>query len=270
MMDGDIQVCSEVGRGSEFHCEIRVRPINHFQAESQKFNHVLGLVPGQPRYRMLVAEDNLYSRQLLVQLLESKGFEVEAVANGEKALARWKTWQPHMLWMDLRMPRMGGLETAAAIKAEAASSDSSSEQWVAPIMVAVTANAFDSDRALALEAGFDDFVAKPYAHGTIFEKIAAHLDVEFCYEEASSLDVEQPPGEPLVLAAVDLEVMPLAWLNALRQAALHLNGELIEHLVEEIPSSYGELKVALDAIVRDFRYDILLDLLGEECSEAVS
>ncbi len=264
MMDGDIQVCSEVGQGSEFHCDIRVQRLDGFQVESQKFNHVLGVVPGQPRYRMLVAEDNLYSRQLLVQLLESKGFEVEAVATGKKALARWKTWQPQMLWMDLRMPGMGGLETAAAIKAEVASSD----EYIAPVMVAVTANAFDSDRTRAFEAGYDDFVAKPYAHCMIFEKIATHLDVEFSYEEVQSLDAENPQCEPCVLSTVDLELMPLAWQNALRQASLHLNGELIEHLVEEIPAHHAELKAALDVVVRDFRYDILLDLLGEEYVEA--
>ncbi len=264
MMDGDIQVCSEVGQGSEFHCEIRVQRLDGFQVECQKFNHVLGLAPGQPRYRMLVAEDNLYSRQLLVQLLESKGFEVEAVATGEKALARWKTWQPQMLWMDLRMPGMGGLETAAAIKIEATSSD----EYIAPIMVAVTANAFDSDRTRAFEAGYDDFVAKPYAHCMIFEKIATHLDVEFSYEEGQSLDADSSHCEPFTISAADLEIMPLAWQDALRQASLHLNGELIEHLVEEIPAHHAELKAALDNVVRDFRYDILLDLLGEECSEA--
>ena len=259
MMDGDILVSSELGQGSEFHCDIQVKHIHGFQTESQKFNHVVGLLPGQPCYRMLVAEDNLYSRQVLVQLLESVGFEVEAVATGEKALARWKTWQPHMLWMDLRMPGMGGLKTAAAIKAAAAESD----EWVAPIMVAVTANAFDTDRSRALASGYDDFVAKPYAHCMIFEKIAHYLDVEYRYEEVSGLGSENIPADQVVLSSTDLEVMPQAWQDTLKQATLHLNGELIEHLVEEIPAHQAELKSGLDVLVREFRYDILLELLGE-------
>ena len=259
MMDGDIQVRSQVGEGSEFHCEIRANRIDDVRIESQRFHQVTGLMPGQPSYRMLVAEDNLYSRQLLVQLLESKGFEVEAVSSGEKALARWKTWQPHMLWMDLRMPGMGGLDTAAAIKAEAAGSD----DWVAPVMVAVTANAFDSDRDRAFEAGYDDFVVKPYAHGLIFEKIATYLDVAFRYEAANGLDGATLHSEKLVLTSADLEVMPLAWQADLKQAALHLNGERIEQLVHQIPVHHAELKVGLDVMAQEFRYDILLELLGE-------
>ncbi len=259
MMAGDIQVHSEVGQGSEFHCEIRAKRISSFHCKQQKFHHILGVAPGQPRYRMLVAEDNIYSRQLLVQLLESTGFEVEAVATGEKALARWKTWQPHMLWMDLRMPGMGGLEAAAAIKAEAWQSP----EYTLPTMVAVTANAFDADRTRAFAAGYDDFVAKPYAHRIIFEKIATHLEVEYLYEEAQSLEADNTQAtDRFVLSSTALEVMPLVWRDALKQAAFSLNGRIIENLVEEIPAHHAGLKTALDSLVRDFRYDILLDLLS--------
>lgn len=260
MMGGDIQVHSEVGQGSEFHCEIRAKRSQSFQGEKQKYHHLIGVAPGQPQYRMLVAEDDLHSRQLLVQLLESTGFEVAAVSNGQQALERWRTWQPHMLWMDLRMPEMGGLEAAAAIKAEAALGN----EYIAPILVAVTANAFDVDRAQALAAGYDDFVAKPYVQQVIFETTVTHLGVEYVYEETDALEAEQTTRESFSLSADSLKVMPQVWRLALMEAAQSLDDCVMEALVEEIPADRQALKNALELLLKDFRYDILVDLLKTE------
>ncbi len=261
LMKGDITVTSELGQGSDFACEIQAKRIKSVKYEPGKFDQIRGLAPGQPRYRMLIAEDDVYSRQLLVQLLESAGFEVEAVANGEDALARWKTWQPHMLWMDLRMPVMGGLEAVAAIKAEAALENG----YEAPIMVAVTANAFELDRSRALAVGYDDFVAKPYAHRVIFEKIAMHLAVDYAYEKSEAEDcTKEASGEQFALSPASLAVMPEPWRLALREAAQTLNDRLMEGLVEEIPAQHQNLKTALDGLLQDFRYDVLVDLLQDQ------
>lgn len=263
LMKGDITVTSELGQGSDFSCEIQAKRIKSVKCEPGKFDQIRGLAPGQTRYRMLIAEDDVYSRQLLFQLLESTGFEVEAVANGEEALARWRAWQPHMLWMDLRMPRMGGLEAVATIKAEAALQNG----YEAPIMVAVTANAFELDRSRALAAGYDDFVAKPYAHRVIFEKIAMHLAVDYAYEKSEAVDFKKEAiGERFVLSAASFAVMPEPWRLALREAAQSLNDRLMEGLVEEIPAQHQNLKTALDELLQDFRYEVLVDLLQERRS----
>jgi CheY-like chemotaxis protein len=120
---------------------------------------VLGLAPdqraadGRP-YRLLVVEDKETNRRLLVKLLESVGFEVQEAANGQQALEVWARWQPHLIWMDMRMPLMDGHEATQQIKA--------TPQGQATVIIALTATAFEEDREQVLLEGCDGFVRKPF------------------------------------------------------------------------------------------------------------
>jgi len=102
----------------------------------------LGLEPGQPAYRLLVAEDREENRQLLVKLLTGWGFDVRAACNGVEALNLWREWHPHLIWMDMRMPVMDGYEATRRIKA--------TPQGQQTIIVALTASAFEDERERVL------------------------------------------------------------------------------------------------------------------------
>ncbi|MEO0455362.1 MAG: ATP-binding protein [Cyanobacteria bacterium P01_A01_bin.114] len=77
---------------------------------------VTGLAPGQPDYRILVVEDVDDSRRLLVELLSAVGFSIREAVNGQAAIHLWQTWQPHLIWMDMRMPVMNGYEATQRIR----------------------------------------------------------------------------------------------------------------------------------------------------------
>jgi len=114
--------------------------------------------------KVLIAEDNDSNYMLMTYILRGKYDCVRAV-NGQEAVEKAKEPDIKLILMDLKMPVMDGLEATAAIKKELPDM---------PI-VALTANAFDSDREAAKEAGCDDFLAKPVNSALCLETIAKYI-----------------------------------------------------------------------------------------------
>ncbi len=114
--------------------------------------------------RILVAEDN-DSNYLLMTFILKRHYECLRARNGREAVDMVATEQPDLVLMDMKMPVMDGMEATRLIKA-------SHPQL--PV-IALTANAFDSDRQRALEAGCDDFQAKPVNAAACLQAIAKYI-----------------------------------------------------------------------------------------------
>jgi CheY-like chemotaxis protein len=114
--------------------------------------------------RILVAEDNDSNYLLMTFILKSK-YELCRAVNGVEAVEKSETEHPDLILMDLKMPRMGGLEATRQIKAKLPDM---------PI-IALTANAFDSDRQQAMDAGCNAFLAKPVSAAECLEVIGEFL-----------------------------------------------------------------------------------------------
>ncbi len=100
--------------------------------------------------RILVAEDNDSNYMLMTYILK-RNYEFFRARNGKEAVEMALTEKPDLVLMDIKMPQMDGLEATRQIRTQAAE---------LPI-IALTANAFDSDRQQALQAGCNDFLPKP-------------------------------------------------------------------------------------------------------------
>jgi len=209
---------------------------------------VSGLAPGQPSWRVLVAEDRWQSRQLLVHLLARVGFEVREATTGEEAVALWERWQPHLIWMDMRMPGVSGLEAARRIKAD--------PRGAATVIVALTASAYDEDPETARAAGCDDFVRKPIRIPEIFAKLGEHLGAQFVHEDPLAPE----PAPPATLAPDALAGLPRAWLTALHRASVQADLEEIQQLLEVLRGQAPELAAALAGLARRFTYDRIIEL----------
>jgi CheY-like chemotaxis protein len=184
LMGGDINVSSQPGRGSIFSFDIKVRAVNVIDVKtSVPRQRVIGLVPNQPIYRILIVEDSRVNRLLLVKLLQPLGFEVREVVDGQEAVAVWQSWQPHLILMDIQMPVMDGYEATQIIKQMPNGQET--------VIIALTASAFDEQREAILKAGCDDFIRKPFQEEILFAKIAEHLGVRYIYSEDSSLTLPQ-------------------------------------------------------------------------------
>jgi CheY-like chemotaxis protein len=108
--------------------------------------------------RVLVAEDNPINRRVAEAMFGKMGHRVTLVNNGMEAMLAWNRTRFDLIFMDLQMPEMDGLETTRQIRKQELA------KGVRTPIIAMTANVLESDRALCLAAGMDDFVSKPVTH----------------------------------------------------------------------------------------------------------
>jgi signal transduction histidine kinase/DNA-binding response OmpR family regulator len=253
LMGGDISVTSNVGKGSTFRFEIPVieGTESDIKEGTLQQRRVVGLEPGQDVPRIVVAEDNAESRILLVKLLKTAGFQVREAVDGSEAVKISNQWQPDLIWMDIRMPVMDGLEAARCIKA--------SEAGKRAIVAALTAHALEEERELILAAGCDDFVRKPYREQEIFEVMRKHLGLKYVYEEENKeeVTVEKAPE----LSPGQLANLPTDLLSRLHQAVVEVDQTRAIALMEQIAQHDAAIGNALLALAKMLDYGRLLFLL---------
>jgi CheY-like chemotaxis protein len=115
--------------------------------------------------RILVAEDNHINQLLILGMLNGSGYHADVVANGHEALQAVRSVPYDMILMDAQMPVMGGVEATRQIRQLKGDFEN------IPI-IAVTAHALKGDREAFLQAGMNDYVAKPINKAELLEKIA--------------------------------------------------------------------------------------------------
>ncbi|GAC1630010.1 MAG: response regulator transcription factor [Ktedonobacteraceae bacterium] len=114
--------------------------------------------------RILLAEDELALRDFVSRNLRARGFEVLEASNGLEAIALWEHQDPHLLILDIMMPRMDGLEVCRRVR----------EHSAVPIIV-LTALDAESDKVSALDLGADDYLTKPFGVEELLARVRAVL-----------------------------------------------------------------------------------------------
>ena len=168
MMGGTISVNSEEGKGSEFIVNIPCRLSEHTIKEAASQEAEVDFT-GK---RILLAEDNEMNQIIAVAILEGVGCIVDIAENGLVAVEKMKT-EPagyyDVVLMDIQMPNMDGYEASKEIR----SLDDPAKANI-PI-IAVTANAFEEDRKIAIEAGMNGHLAKPYDIEMMMEMLSKFM-----------------------------------------------------------------------------------------------
>ena len=253
LLSGDISAESEIGKGSVFHVSIPVALAKAAEVVDVKAIRpiVLGLELGQPAWRILVVEDSAENRLLLSSILHQAGFETREAENGEEAVTMFQEWQPHFIWMDMRMPVMDGYEATSTIR-ELPGGD-------AVKIVAITASAFKEQRQNILAAGCDDVVHKPVQSHEIFESMSQQLGARYIYEEQSRTSL----AESVNVTAEMVAGLPAYLREALRQPAQYLDASATNQVVERIRSKHPETAEGLQLLVEEFSFDQIMKLLNE-------
>jgi PAS domain S-box-containing protein len=254
-LGGGVTVRSVAGEGSVFTVTLPLTeatedetPVMEDAAELGAGNLILG--PDQ-KVTILVADDSKTNRDILEQMLEMVGFGVLLADDGDTALEVLRGEQPiDLVLMDVRMPRLNGIEAVRAIRADATLAKST--------VIAVTASVFPEFREKALRAGFDDFLAKPFRIDALMSLIKKYLDVVLVEEDGGEED--DPPAVAAVVAAADFTV-PSALLARL-QAALKIRSlTTLKAGVDELGGVPGAEQVAeeMNLMVRRFDFQGLAD-----------
>ncbi len=250
LMGGELHIASQLGRGTTVSFDLPLQTVEAVAmtpTTERTEQQVIALAPGQPRYRLLIADDGQDARQLLVRLLAPLGFEVREAANGLEAVEIWETWQPHLIWMDMRMPVLDGRAATRRIKACA--------NGPATVIIALTASSFEEQRADILAAGCDDFLRKPFQEGDLFGLMQKHLGVRFVYQE----DIAIHSSVPVDAAA--LATLPAALRHTLEQALIRLDTVAVAHAIAEVKNA--SLAQALAMLANEFQYKRMLELIQD-------
>ena len=251
LMGGDITVESELGKGTTFKFSIEVKLGQEPAIDSHISQHkILGLAPDQPIYKILAVDDKSVNRQLLVKLLTPFGFEVKEASNGQEAIAIWDEWEPHLIFMDMRMPVMDGYEATKYIK--------STTKGNATAIIALTASVLEEEKAIVLSAGCDDFLRKPFKEQIIFDALNKHLGVQFVYEDLEA-SVDHCPETNST--SLNLAIMGEEWRSRLYVAAVEADGNYIMELLQKIPPTESHTAKFLENLARQFDFDEIIELV---------
>ena len=254
LMGGAISVSSQVDKGSTFAIQL---PLQEGEAKAVQRKGVLRrverLATGHAECRVLIADDVEDNRQLLGQLLEPVGFKVHLARNGAEAVDLFEHWHPDLILMDFRMPVMDGLQAIRLIRSMAGGTS--------PKIIAVTASAMDENRQELMQIGADDFLSKPFRDADLFEKIQAHVGVEYEYSDPVP---EIRPGEAPELTSHDLAGFPSDLVGPMREAVITADLDQLLATIQVVEAWDARIAAGLRRLAESFQYEELLDLLITE------
>jgi CheY-like chemotaxis protein len=164
-MGGNITLCEKYDQGACFTASILGKaPHGTAQSAPQEQGFTPENLTGA---RILLAEDNKTNRLLIRKYLSGYAIELIEVENGREALDYCKEHTPDLVLMDMSMPELDGLQATRLIRALPIAQ---------PPIIALTANAFESDRQACLEAGMDMFLSKPINKAHLLQTMSTHLE----------------------------------------------------------------------------------------------
>ncbi len=170
LMGGDIQVRSEIGRGSTFSFTFETAIAQDSNTQTAPNLHKTDKPADKPQFfgHVLLAEDNTVNATIAIRLLQAFGLTVEHVVDGVQAVARVgkrEAYNIDLIFMDMQMPRMDGYEAVTVLR---------NQHYDIPI-IALTAHALTGERERCIELGCNDFATKPFIAAEIEAVLRKYL-----------------------------------------------------------------------------------------------
>ncbi|MFM7602145.1 MAG: ATP-binding protein [Pseudanabaena sp.] len=198
LMGGRIQVKSQLGVGSNFSFAVDVPlAIDWHQQQTAAIGNIIGYA-GDRRH-ILVIDDRWENRAILVNLLEPLGFQVSEAQNGQEGLEKAAQINPDVIITDIAMPVMDGFEFLQQLRA-----DTHLHQHT---VIVSSASVAQTDRQMSLDAGGDDFLAKPVQAEELFDLLQQYLTLTWIFEAVVPPEPSDPvtPAEMVIPQRTDLE-----------------------------------------------------------------
>ena len=224
-------------------------------AETSEWSDVTRLAEGY-YVKALIADDTEVNRNVLSKMLSDLGIEVIEAENGQQAVEMFREHRPDIVFMDIRMPVMDGMEAAQQILEDFG--ECNGEMSFRPTIVAISASTLKHEQEEYLQAGFDDFISKPFRFERVCECLANLLEVEFEIDETDEVEEQLLETPPVTL--------PAELLMQLKAAAKGYRvTELKDHLneIERVGLAGQKLAKRLSELILSYDMDTVIKILSE-------
>jgi CheY-like chemotaxis protein/nitrogen-specific signal transduction histidine kinase len=249
LLGGELHVQSVLGRGTTFELELPLEADADAEIVSGERRRITGLAPGQPARVVLIVDDERDQRELLRELLGALGLTTLAAADGEAALGAIAKRRPDLVFMDVKMPGIDGVEATRRIRA--------TEAGKALPIVMSSASVLHDQRRSVLRTGADEFIAKPFREDEIWAVLERHLGPIFAYTDG---DERAPLPAPLARSEV-LALGPDV-LGRLKEAVELGYVAQVPDVLAHVPSEQRETAAALARLAASMQVETLRRLLG--------
>jgi len=241
LMGGQLQVTSQLGQGSQFWFDIELPIVAEAHTANQPLLDLKIIGFQGPTRRILVVDDRLENRTLLISLLTPLGFAVQAAIDGADCLAKAAEFHPDAILLDLVMPNLTGIEAAQRLR--------QIDTLRTTIIIATSASAFENDRQASLDAGCNDFIPKPIQEPELLACLEYHLGLEWIYHTEAIRGPETTASPPWVIPSPQLltHLQHLAKLGDIKSLR-----ETLEHLKQTDPHLLPFLS-ALEKLAKNFQ-----------------
>ncbi len=243
LMGGEIGVSSTLGEGSTFRFTIQLGDGQGVSLHAPSAVETGGDDRHAGRVALLV-DDNPTNRQVATLLLEKMGLEVRTAEDGQAALDALQAHAHDVVFMDCMMPRCDGYTATRRLRAQEQGTDAHQ------LVIAMTANALPGDREECLDAGMDDFIAKPVR----LPKLMAALDrwfgaelVEGSRDEPSAKPAIVAVAAPALVGSTAALLDPDALATLAELGGPELASEVLESLAADVEPALVELAEAIAA-----------------------
>ncbi|MDJ1183496.1 ATP-binding protein [Roseofilum casamattae] len=255
MMGSQIEVKSEVGRGSEFYFTLDVPLVQDWVGQTWNADdrdRIIGY-EGE-RLTILAIDDRWENRGVLRNLLESIDFHVIEAVNGREGLEQMRDGQPDLTITDLVMPVMDGFEFLREVRRDEALQD-------AKIIVS-SASVAQANRQMARESGGNDFLPKPVDVKNLLQLLEMHLNLQWICDRQEEPEAVEVPAETIIPPRSTLEtLLELAGRNQIK--ALR---ETLEELCRS-DERYGNFAEPLQQLAKQFQTEDIEALLQQYLRE---
>jgi PAS domain S-box-containing protein len=249
LMGGDIEVHSQPGQGSVFSFEIEV-PASQRQVQLPLVQSVPTAYLGERR-KILVVDDVLENRAMLLEEFATLGFVTAEACNGREGLEVAAHFQPDLIVMDLTMPVMDGFEATRRLRSLPQGAD-------LPI-IATSASATTETQVRSREAGASAFVSKPIQEPVLLQAIAVLLHLDWIFDKNTASDVRGSGGEDR-----DLVPPPPDEMEVLRRLALAGNMRSIRDRADHVRGldpRYAAFAAQLQALAEGYQSSAITTMI---------
>ena len=229
-MGGDLSIASTPGAGTQVRFWLPL-PAGRLSSADAALGAGAQVLDESTPCTVLVIEDDPHSRDVLVNLLRGAGCTVMQAFDGQEGLARCRAERFDIVFSDIRMPLMDGVEMIERLRADPFTRE-------LPV-VAVSASSLEHERRFYIEAGFQDFIGKPYPFHAVYRALVDHAGVKL-HPVGAAGDAEAGAAAPL---AESLSPGVREQLLALAAAASRGQLAAVARLMETItPEAIGRLR----------------------------